>query len=513
MDTDVIVVGAGPTGLMLAGELRLGGARVIVLERLTEPTGQSRGLGFTTRARESFEQRGLLPRFGEVTSSPQGHFGGMQFDYAVLPGADFGARGIPQSRTEAVLENWALELGAEVRRGVEFLDAVDLGDSVEVTVSTKDGVRRMSAGYLVGCGGGHSPVRKAVGFDFPGSAPSRGMYLADVSGCRIRPRFLGERLPGGMVMAAPIGPDTHRIILVEDGAPPAERGRVPDFVDLAAAWQRLTGEDISSGRADWVGTFSDANRQVIEYRRGRVLLAGDAAHVHLPAGGQGLSTGVQDAVNLGWKLAATVRGWAPEGLLDSYHSERHPVGARLLMNTAAQGMLFVGPPQFDPLRELFGELMNYEDVRRHLAGVVSGVDIRYDVGDGDNPLLGRRLPPRRLVGGAPAATTAELLHPARGLLLDLGDDPLLREAVAPWADRLDVVTTRPEAEGPDDAFASSVALLVRPDGYIAWTDSDRDRLETALTRWFGAPAAPGVAGVGGAPAAVGAGTGVASEGR
>ncbi|MFE2286517.1 FAD-dependent monooxygenase [Streptomyces sp. NPDC059443] len=512
-DADVIIVGAGPAGLMLAGELRLGGAEVIVTERLERPTGQSRGLGFTARALESFDQRGLVPRFGGLETSPLGHFGGVQFDFTALPDAHFGARGIPQSRTEAVLEDWARELGADIRRGWEFLGLGQDADGVTVTVSTPDGEQRLRARYLVGADGGNSPVRKAAGFAFPGTDATRGMYLADVVGCSIPPRFLGERVPAGMVMAAPLAEGVDRIIVCEHGAPPADRSQTPEFAEVAAAWQRLTGEDISGGGADWVSSFTDATRQADEYRRGRVLLVGDAAHIHLPAGGQGLSTGVQDSVNLGWKLAATVAGWAPEGLLDTYHGERHPIGARLLNNTLAQGTVFLGGAESEPLRALFTELIALDPVKRHLAGMVSHLDVRYDVGPDEapdtgtgaatgsatgpgsgaapgtaghaHPLLGRRLPPRVLATADGPVATAALLHPARGVLLDLADTPELREAAAGWKDRVATVTGVPQ---DPEVFAGATAALVRPDGYVAWAGTDPAGLTQALDRWFGIPA-------------------------
>ncbi|MGW1761324.1 FAD-dependent monooxygenase [Streptomyces mirabilis] len=486
MDADVIVVGAGPAGLMLAGELRLGGVSVIVAERLARPTGQSRGLGFTARAMESFDQRGLVPRFGGLEKSPMGHFGGVQFDYTVLEDAHFGARGVPQSQTEAVLEEWAGELGADIRRGWEFLALEQDGTGVTVTVAAPDGERTLRAAYLVGADGGHSPVRKAAGFDFPGTPATRGMYLADVVGCGIPPRFLGERLPGGMVMAAPLKEGVDRIIVCEHGTPPADRSETPEFAEVAAAWERLTGEDISGGGADWVSSFTDATRQVTEYRRGRVLLVGDAAHIHLPAGGQGLSTGVQDAVNLGWKLAATVQGRAPEGLLDTYHDERHAVGARLLMNTKAQGTVFLGGPESQPLRDLFAELIGLDSVKRHLAGVVSHLDVRYDLGGAGDSLVGRRLPPRALNTAAGEIRTPELLHAAQGVLLDLADDSVLREAAARWKDRVTVVTGTPQDPA---AFGGAAAVLVRPDGYVAWADTGSAELCATLHRWFGAPEA------------------------
>ncbi|RPK41187.1 Pentachlorophenol 4-monooxygenase [Streptomyces sp. ADI93-02] len=487
-DADVIIAGAGPTGLMLAGELRLGGADVIVLERLERPTGQSRGLGFTARALESFDQRGLVPRFGGLETSPMGHFGGVQFDFTALEDAHFGARGIPQSRTEAVLEEWAVELGAGLRRGWELLGLAQDDDSVTVTAATPDGERRLRARYLVGADGGHSLVRRTAGFSFPGTDATRGMYLADVVGCSIPPRFLGERVPAGMVMAAPLAEGVDRIIVCEHGAPPADRSSTPGFEEVAAAWQRLTGEDISGGSADWVSSFTDATRQASEYRRGRVLLAGDAAHIHLPAGGQGLSTGVQDAVNLGWKLAAVVRGGAPEGLLDTYHGERHAAGARLLANTLAQGTVFLGGEESEPLRTLFAGLIELDPVKRFLAGVVSHLDVRYDVGgEGgeDHPLLGRRLPPRVLTTASGPVGTPTLLHSAQGLVLDLADDPDVREAAAGWKDRVSLVTGTPQ---DPDVFAGAAGVLVRPDGYVAWAGAGASGLGEALHRWFGTPA-------------------------
>ncbi|REF00940.1 FAD-dependent monooxygenase [Thermomonospora umbrina] len=492
MDAAVIVVGAGPTGLMLAAELRLGGAEVIVLDRLAEPTGESRGLGFTARTVELFDQRGLLERFGEVETSPMGHFGGVPLDYSVLPGGHFGARSIAQGRVEAMLTGWATELGADLRRGWDVTGLTDAGDHVEVTADTPDGPRTLRARFLVGCDGGRSTIRPLAGFEFPGTDATIEMFLADVVGCDLEARQIGEKVPGGMVMSAPLKDGVDRIIVCERGTPPRRRTEPPTFEEVAAAWERLTGQDISGGTATWVSSFGDATRQVTEYRRGSVLLAGDAAHIHLPAGGQGLSTGVQDAVNLGWKLAATVNGRAPAGLLDSYHTERHPVGERLLMNTQTQGYLYLSGSEVEPLRGVFAELMGLPEVGRHLAGMVSHLAVRYDVGEGDHPLLGRRVPNAELVGRAGdvgKTSVVELLHAGRGVLLDLADDAAVRDAAAGWSDRVDIVTASPHGTDPGP-YDTTTALLIRPDGHTAWAAPGADGPAEALGRWFGAPHRP-----------------------
>jgi bifunctional hydroxylase/dehydrase len=484
LETDVVIVGAGPAGLMLAGELRLAGVRTVVLERLERPCGQSRGLGFTTRTQELLDQRGLLPRFGPLELSPWGHFGGLPFDYTVLPGAQFGVRNLPQARIEAGLEGWATDSGADVRRGWEFRSYREDADGVEVAAAGPAGPATLRAAYLVGCDGGHSAVRKAAGIGFPGSAARHEMLLADVRGVTVRPRPLGERRPGGLVMVVPLGDGVDRVIVSEPGARPARRTGEPAFAEVADALRRVTGEDIGAGTPLWVSAFTDVARQAERYRAGRVLLAGDAAHVVLPAGGQGLSTGVQDAANLGWKLAAAVNGWAPADLLDSYERERHAVGARLLWNTRAQAALILGGEEAEPMRRLVAELLGHDDVKRHLAGIVSGLDVRYDVGPGDHPLLGRRLPGVELAAAAGPTTTTALLRPGQALLLDLADSAAVRDTAAGWKDRVLVATATPAAGDP---FAGAAALLVRPDGYVVGTDPAD--LPAALQRWFGPPAA------------------------
>ncbi|MFD8145205.1 FAD-dependent monooxygenase [Streptomyces sp. NPDC059708] len=489
MDAPVIVVGAGPAGLMLAGELRVAGVPVIVLERLERRTGESRGLGFTTRTMETFDQRGLLARFGDIERSTLGHFGGLPLDFGVLDGACQAAKTVPQSVTETHLEVWAADLGADIRRGHEVLSVHDDGEGVDVEVRGPRGTHTLRASWLVGCDGGRSTVRKAAGFDFPGTAATMEMFLADIKGIELKPRMIGETLPGGMVMVGPLPGGTTRIVVCERGTPPQRRDGPPSFDEVAAAWQRLTGDDISAAEPVWVSAFGDAARQVTEYRRGRVLLAGDAAHIHLPAGGQGMNTGIQDAFNLGWKLASVVQERAPLSLLDTYHTERHAVGRRLLMNTRAQGLLFLSGAEVQPLRDSLKELMAYEDVARHLAAMVTGLEISYEVGRGTHPLLGRRMPHLELTGPDGPTSSTELLRPARGVLLDLADNPRLRRRAAAWAERVDTVTARPAGDGTAaDVPHDTTALLIRPDGYVAWAaPGSHHDLPMALDRWFGTP--------------------------
>lgn len=485
MDSEVIVVGAGPAGLMLAGELRLAGVDVTLLERLPHRTGESRGLGFTARTMEVFDQRGLLPRFGPIEVSTQGHFGGIPVDFGLLDGAHQAAKTVPQSATESVLEQWAISLGVDIRRNHEVLGVSDTGTSVQVDVASPDGLKTLTGAYLVGCDGGRSTVRKAAGFDFPGTASTMEMFLADVTGLSLQPRMIGESLPGGMVMVGPLPDNVTRLIVCERGAPPRKREIPPTYDEVSSAWKRLTGDDISHGKPVWVSSFGDATRQATEYRRGRVLLAGDSAHIHLPAGGQGMNTSIQDAVNLGWKLGAVVSGRAPERLLDTYHDERWPVGERLLKNTRAQGLLFLSGSEIQPLRDVMAELTAYDDVTRHLAGMVSGLEIRYETGGGTNPLLGYRLP--RLGFGdssIPVSTTAALAK-ARGVLFDFEDNAQLRTIAADWSDRVDVVTAA-IAEHPTSWPPTTSAVLVRPDGYVAWAaPGSHADLAMSLERWFG----------------------------
>jgi bifunctional hydroxylase/dehydrase len=483
VDASVVIVGAGPAGLMLAGELRLAGVDVIVLERLSARTGESRGIGLTLRSMEVLDQRGLLPRFGRLETATAGHFGGIPLDLAVLDAALAAARTVPQSTTEKVLESWAKDLGADIRRGHEVVGVRAEDDQVAVTAA--DG-RQLTARYAVGCDGGRSFVRNAAGFDFPGTPATTELLLADIRGVELAPRMIGQQVPGGMVMSARLPDGVHRIIVGERGTPPQTRTAPPSFAEVADVWKRLTGTDVSHGEPVWVSAFGDAARLVTQYRRGRVLLAGDAAHVHLPAGGQGMNTSIQDAVNLGWKLAAVLRGTAPESLLDTYHAERHEVGRQLLANTRAQSIFVLGGEEVAPLREVLAELVAYPEVERHLAARVSGLDIRYAAGGGTHPLLGARIPPLALDRRGRCTSAAELLHSGRGVLLDLADNPVLRGRAEGWTDRVDMVTATPSGLRPADPLHGTTAVLLRPDGHVGWAapGSDHD-LPMALDRWFG----------------------------
>lgn len=483
-DADVIVVGAGPTGLMLAGELRLAGIDAIVVERLAEPMKQSRALGFSARTIEEFGQRGLLEQFGEIGVLPFGHFGGMPLDYTIVPGGNFGVRGVPQALTEAILAKWSAGLGAEVRRGWELTGLTAGDDGVEAEFTTPDGPQSLRGRYIVGCDGARSAVRTLTGIDFPGYDATLEMLMADVADSGLRLRPTGELGESGMVVVLPVGPNATRVVVFERDAGVRPTSEPPSFEEVADKLQRVTGEDIHQAKPLWISYFTDASRQAAEYRRGRVFLAGDAAHIHMPIGAQGISAGLGDAVNLGWKLAAEIQGHAPEGLLDTYHTERHPVAARILANTLTQRSLYLGGEQLEPLRAVFGELMGYEEVRKLLVGMVTGLDIRYDVGGGEHPLLGRRLPDFDLTGDGGPSKAFELMHAGRGFLLDLSGDADVQAAAEGWADRIEVVSTTA------DAFADVDAVLVRPDGYIAWIGSGETGaagLPEALSAWFGEP--------------------------
>ncbi|MFJ5265760.1 FAD-dependent monooxygenase [Streptomyces sp. NPDC088387] len=483
-DVDVVVAGAGPVGLMLAGELRLRGVDVAVHERLAEPTRQSRGASFTKRTAECFDQRGLLGRLG-ATEPADSHFGGVPVDYRILAEDHYGHRGVPQFRTEQMLQEWLRELGVPVLRGHEVTGYREEQDTVTVQVTGPGGPGEVRAAYLVGCDGGRSRIRKLAGIGFPGTEGRRGFLTADVSGISTRKRRIGEDLPGGsMVMAMDLEGGITRLVVHEAGTGPRARDTLT-YADLADAWQRLTGESLHHGQCRWISCFTDASRAADTYRRGRVLLAGDAAHVQPPAMAQGLSVGVQDAVNLGWKLAAVVQGWAPDGLLDTYDSERRPVGEQLARNARAAIELRLSGAEMDPVREIVGELLAHEGAAGHMAGMLSNIGIRYDLGAGAHPLLGRRMPPDTALTLADGTRTrvADLLHTGTGLLLTTGQDTTpLTGAARGYGGRLTVVDAAWDLDHAADA------VLVRPDGHVAWTSPGTTAgLDEALRRWFGTP--------------------------
>jgi bifunctional oxygenase/reductase len=492
LDTDVIVVGAGPVGLMLAGELRLGGARVTLLERLGAPTTESRASTLHARTMELLDSRGLVDCFGELPHDPRGHFGGIPLDLS-LPGSHPGQWKAPQTRTEAVLQQWCVSLGADLRRDHELRGLVERRDRVEAEAAGPAGTVLLRARYLVGCDGEDSTVRRLAGIDFPGHDAVREMIRADVDGIEIPDRRF-QRLPNGLAVAARRGDGVTRVMVHVYGAKPADRGGAPEFAEVCDAWRHVTGEDICRGTPLWLNAFGDASRLAARYRAGRILLAGDAAHRQMPVGGQALNLGLQDAANLGWKLAAVVRGRAPESLLDSYHHERHAVGARVLAGIEAQTTLLLGGPEVEAMRSVLTELTVYEPVRRQLAGTISGLEVRHDVG---HPLLGARLTPAEVITDRGATTTAHLLRSGRGLLLDTSGEAArhagLRRAAGPWLDRVDLVPAGP-AQGV--LPPGTDAVLVRPDGHVVWASGTEPHgPQAALERWFGPPApVPGVTG-------------------
>ncbi|MEU1281613.1 rifampin monooxygenase [Streptomyces sp. NPDC005805] len=487
---DVIVVGAGPTGLMLAAELRLHGVRVVVLERLTGPTGQSRGRGLHVRSVELMDQRGLLDRFLAVseTFTAGGLFGGIVKPWPEgLDTAHPYGLATPQPVTERLLEERARELGAEIRRGQEVVGLSQDEEGVRVELA---GGARLGARYLVGCDGGRSTVRKLLGVGFPGEPATVETLLGDMEATADREEIAAavEEVRSTQLRFG-IAPDidgqqgVYRIVVPADGVA-EDRATGPTLDDFRRQLRAYAGTDFGVHSPRWLSRFGDATRQAERYRAGRVLLAGDAAHIHPPTGGQGLNLGVQDAVNLGWKLAAEVNGWAPDGLLDTYHAERHPVGAAVLDNTRAQITLLGTEPGPAALRELLSKLMDFEEVNRYVTGMITAVGVRYDFGDGPG-LLGRRLRDLRLSGGR---RLYELTHTGRGLLLDRTGTL----SVAGWADRVDhVVDDVDERDAP--VLAGLSAVLLRPDGHVAWAgDGRRDPdLLDVLPRWFGAAGAPG----------------------
>jgi 3-(3-hydroxy-phenyl)propionate hydroxylase len=491
---DVVIVGGGPTGLMLAGELALAGVDVVILERRpTQELVGSRGRGFHSRTIEILDQRGIVDRFlaeGQVAQPLA--FANTRLDLSGFPSRHPYTLGIGQRAVERILLGWVEELGVPVRRGIEVTGFAQDDDGVDVHLAERDAVRTT---YLVGADGGRSVIRKAAGIDFVGEAPNRSNLIAEVRVTEETPP--GMRLDDLGIHAFDVGEDksTVRVVVTEQRVRSEPE---PTLADLREAVAAVYGTDFGMHDPTWISRFTDATRQAADYRNGRVLLAGDSAHIHPPTGGQGIGLGVQDAVNLGWKLAQVVQGISPDTLLDSYHSERHPATARVLKNVMTQAFLQRGDARTRALRETIDGLAGFDEPRAHLAGVLSGLDIRYGPGDG-HPLLGRRMPDLDLTTAAGPRRVFELLHEARPVLLDLGGP----EAVdlGPWADRV-----RHVRAGCADRWelplvgtvAAPAAVLVRPDGHVAWAGDGSDTgLSVALGTWCGISRAAAPTDVGG----------------
>ncbi|MFE4412323.1 FAD-dependent monooxygenase [Streptomyces sp. NPDC056821] len=486
IDTEVAVVGAGPTGLMLACELTLAGVETLVLEKLPRRAEQIKGGGIQPRTAELLESRGLLEPLLRKAASHEpvgGHFAALPVPLDCTP---WQTRhpfpiAIPQWGVEEVLEERALAAGARVLRGAAVSE-VESGDD-GVVVVTPDGLR-VRARYLAACDGGHSTVRKLLGLPFPGRPGTHRAVLADIRLSAVSslvPRQIGHmstmtRSAGGYwAMLVPLGGDRYRLTFGRADQAGADAdtdagidGDTPVTHEaIAVALQAVYGQETVLGAVDNSSQFSDATRQLEQYRSGRVLFAGDAAHIHPPLGGQGLNLGVQDAFNLGWKLAATVQGRAPSGLLDSYHTERHPVGAQVLHHTSAQRVLADPKPSEDvaALRDIFVDLLRLPDTNRHLAGLMSGLSLRYPL-SGDHPLTGQRVPDAGLVTEAGPTRLSTLFASGHAVLLDLAGAVPAGLRLPP---RVDLV----RATCPDGLGAA--ALLIRPDGYVCWAaDSSAD---------------------------------------
>jgi len=478
----VVIAGAGPTGMMLAAELALAAVDVVVVERRPGPElVGSRARGLHARTIEVLDQRGIADRFLEAGRAMQVQsFAGVSLDISDFPTRHNYGLALGQDAFERILAVWVEELEVPIIREREVTGIAQ--DETGVDVRLSEG-RSLRAKYLVGCDGGRSLVRKDAGIEFPGWDASVSSLIAEVE-LREEPEWGIRRDENGTQAIGKLD-DGPRVSVVLTERYSGQAGE-PTLRELRQGLVAVWGTDYGAHSPTWISRFTDTTRQAETYRKGRVLLAGDAAHVHYPVGGQGLNIGVQDAVNLGWKLAQVVAGTSPESLLDSYHAERHPVAARVLQNTMAATALTRSDARIDAVRGILSELLAMDEPRTGLAGAVSGLDTHYDLGPG-HPLLGRRMPDLDLVTPIGPLRLFTLLHDARPVLLDFGGPGGVD--LAAWADRVRLVQAERVAtwELPVvGAVAAPTAVLVRPDGHVAWVgDRAVAGLREALTEWFG----------------------------
>lgn len=493
----VVIAGGGPTGLMLAGELALAGVDVAIVERRPDQElAGSRAGGLQSRTIEVLDQRGIAERFlAEGQTAQVGMFAGISLDISGFPTRHPYGLGLWQNHIERILAGWVGELPVTFYRGRAVTGIAQDETGVDVTLADGESLR---AAYLVGCDGGRSLVRKAAGIAFPGSDPTTSSLIAEVEMTEepklgVHRSALGVHAYGkqdyeivdGEIVYAEGGP--IRVMVTEERV--GSTSEEPTLRDLSAALIAVDGTDYGAHDPTWISRFTDAARQAAAYRDRRVLLAGDAAHIHPPDGGQGLNIGVQDAVNLGWKLAEVVAGAAPESLLDSYHAERHPIAAQVLRDTMASVALRRQDDRTKAVGEVIAELLGMEEPLARFAATMSGLGVHYDLGDG-HPLLGRRMPDLDLVTADGPVRVFTLLHDARPLLLNLAEPGALE--IGPWSDRVRAVDAAYSGDWELPALgtvAAPAAVLVRPDGYVAWVgDGTPSGLTDALATWFGPPA-------------------------
>ncbi len=484
---EVVIAGGGPTGLMLAGELALAGIDVAIVERrASQDLAGTRAGGLHARSIEVLDQRGIADRFlAQGRTAQVAGFGSVSLDISDFPTRHNYGLALWQTHIERILAGWVGELPVTMHRSCEVMGVVQDGSGVDVALS--DG-RSLRARYLVGCDGGRSLVRKAAGIGFPGWDPTMSWLIAEVE-MAVEPPWGPRRDDVGIHGLIRLQEGPVRVVLTERQLAPAGE---PTLRDLSEALIAVYGTDFGVHSPSWISRFTDMTRQAEAYRERRVLLAGDAAHVHPPMGGQGLNIGLQDAVNLGWKLAQVIRGTSPDSLLDTYQAERHPVAARVLRNTMAEVALRRTDDRTKALGEVVAELVGMDGPRRRWAGMMSGLDIHYDLGPG-HPLLGRRMPDLDLVTADGPVRVFALLHRARPVLLNLGAPGSLDAGC--WSDRVrsvDAATAGPWELPVIGAVPAPSAVLVRPDGHVAWVGEPGGLgPEEALAAWFGPPAAAG----------------------